>query len=255
MGPEPATPAPAAVMGPEPAGAQPLPNPPAPAAAAVPVSPVAVPLSTATPQAPNAVPAIDVSTTASSLFEKAKRLISAGQAASGLDMINEFLALRPADAEVYFWKGLAEESLNDDEAALGSYRRGVEASAGSGTACAELHVNLGNILLRQGHYSDAASEFKSAIAIDPTLSIAHLNLGRTLIFSGDFNGALACFKHCDDLRFEGDQLPYYKAKALIKLGRNDEARAQVSNLLSRLSPQDKKLEMIKQEFAQLLVLP
>lgn len=54
--------------------------------------------------------------------------------------------------------------------------------------------NLGIALAEQGRTSEAITQFKKALAINPELASVHTNLGIALFDSGDFDGAISHYK-------------------------------------------------------------
>lgn len=206
-------------------------------------------------QAPDTVPPEDIVQDPWTTLNQAKRLLNEGKPNEALQCARDFISFRPLEPEGYFWQGIALEAQRDFGAALKSYLEGIERANKLSMDCAELHVNAGNVLLKQGQYAQAIEQYRIAQTIDPTLATAPLNLGRALTLAGDPQAALVCFKECENLHFDPQQLAYYKAKALLAAGRTDEAKDEILKLLSRLQPQDKTAQTIKQEFAQLLALP
>jgi tetratricopeptide (TPR) repeat protein len=186
------------------------------------------------------------------VLARGRQLVRGGQPQQALPIIRQFISLKPMEPEGYFWQGVALDNINQTNDALTSFRKGIEQVLLAGMDSAELRLNAGNVLFKQGQTADAIVQYKRAVEIDPRLALAQLNLGRALIETGDITGALNCFSRCDDLHFEVAQLPYYRAKALLKAGRRDDARAQVLTALSRLPAGHTVATKIKQEFAELL---
>ncbi|HEY9793231.1 MAG TPA: tetratricopeptide repeat protein [Candidatus Obscuribacterales bacterium] len=254
-----------------PIGAQQPPvNPPAaevagpqPATQAEPAAPVAGPQPQSVLQfqespAPNTVPTAQAHVPVDACWEQlatGQQLVRQGHPRQALAAIEAFIAQQPLEPEGYFWQAVAFDNLNEPDQALKAYTKAIEQVLKAGMDSAELRMNTGNVLLKQGKTQAAIEQYKRAAAIDPALGIVQLNLGRALIQLGDSQGALKCFQRCTDLHFQPPQLAYYQAKALLLAGRKDDARAQVQFALSKLPGGDEAAKKIKREFAELLQTP
>lgn len=186
------------------------------------------------------------------LLNNARAMIYQGQPQNALQLISEFIKLKPLEPEGYFWRGVALDNMQQTEQALSAYAAGVQQVLKAGMDSAELRMNAGNDLLKLGRLEQAIEQYRRAAQIDPGLPLVHLNLGRALIEKGDYNSALECFQRCEDLHYKPYQLSYYRAKALKKAGRIDDARAQVLMALSKLTDGSPASLKLKQEFSDLL---
>jgi tetratricopeptide (TPR) repeat protein len=186
---------------------------------------------------------------------RARELIGSCRFRDALPVIEEFIAECPLEPEGYFWQGVALDGLNHTAEALAADMKGIGQVLRAGMDSAELRINAGNLMMKQGHFADALVQFKRAEQIDPELPLVQLNLGRNLTELGDSQAALSCFQRCEDMHFEPIQLSYYRAKALLKVGRRDDAREQVRRALSKLPEESAVTRKIKEEFAELLQKP
>jgi tetratricopeptide (TPR) repeat protein len=187
-----------------------------------------------------------------SILAQARGLIEENKIQAALPLIKEFIKLRPLEPEGYFWQGVALDNLQQTEAALAAYSQGCTQVMKAGMDSAELRMNAGNDLLKLRRVDLAIQQYQRAAQIDPGLPLVQLNLGRALIEKGDIEGALQCFQRCEDLHFKPYQLSYYRAKALKKVGRVDDARAQVQMALSKLNDGSDASKRLRQEFSDLL---
>ncbi|WP_144143648.1 tetratricopeptide repeat protein [Paraburkholderia sp. BCC1884] len=73
------------------------------------------------------------------------------------------LALEPNSAEAHFNAGNAHSALNDHGAAIASFEQALTLRADY----AEAHVNLGSLIGKRGHYADAESHYRRAVALKP----------------------------------------------------------------------------------------
>lgn len=186
------------------------------------------------------------------LLNQARALIQENKAQSAMPLIADFIRLKPLEPEGYFWQGVALDNMSQTDAALGAYWTGIQQVLKAGMDSAELRLNAANDLLKKGRLDDALEQYRRAAQIDPGLPIVQLNLGRALIEKGDVEHALECFQRCEDLHFKPYQLSYYRAKALKKAGRLQDARAQALSALSQIPPGTPTSLNLKQEFADVL---
>jgi tetratricopeptide (TPR) repeat protein len=248
-------PAPADVAGPQPT-AGPEPEPvlqfqQSPASQPTASTPLREPAPNTVPTPPSHPPVLPADSSWAQL-EKGRQLIREKRPREALRDIEAFICEQPLEPEGYFWQAVAFDNLNETDHALNAYTKAIQQVLKAGMDSAELRMNTGNVLLKQGKTQAAIEQYKRAAVVDPGLGIVQLNLGRALVQTGDSEGALKCFQRCADLHFQPPQLAYYQAKALLLAGRKDDARLQVQNALSKLAAGDEVAKKIKQEFAELL---
>ncbi|MBY0552328.1 MAG: tetratricopeptide repeat protein [Candidatus Obscuribacterales bacterium] len=184
-----------------------------------------------------------------SLLRSGRNMLDRGQVEAALDLFRKYTDSKPIDPEGYFWEGVALDEAGNLEEAAQAYETAIEKADSLDLNSAEIWTNLGNVLLKTNKLDSAEEKFKKAIEIDPHLVPARLNLARVLIEKNECQGALESLNRCADLHFNGPQLAYYRAKALLKLGRPEEAAVQVDKLLLQL-PVDSELRLrAQQEFA------
>ena len=173
-----------------------LPSPAVPAPPALPVSPAAV---------------SQLGLERSAKWSVASRLRN-GEAVQALPLIQQFIVANPLEPEGYFWQAAALDELHEFDQALQAYSKALSESTKVGMDSAELRMNVGNVLLKQGKTSQAIEQYQRAAAVDPGLPLVQLNLGRALLAQNDTVGALACFQRCVAQHFEPVQLPYYRSQ-------------------------------------------
>lgn len=186
---------------------------------------------------------------------QAKALLEQNQPNRALPLIRQFIDRRPLEPEGYFWEGVALDNLQQVENALTAYAHGIQQVMKAGMDSAEMRMNVGNDLLKLKRLDLAIVQYQRAAVIDPGLAIVQLNLGRALVEKDDVEAALQCFQRCEDLHFTPYQLSYYRAKALKKVGRTQDAKAQVLMALSKLDASSDASSKLRQEFAELLNTP
>lgn len=185
------------------------------------------------------------------VLRRGTQLIDSGRLQDALSVFQDFTRTRPTDGRGYFWMGVCFDEMGNYLAATQAYHDGLSKAEQSGMDSSEMRMNLGNVLLKQNQVDLAIDAFQRALEINPAYGLAALNLGRAYIAKGDFNAALTSFDKCKELRFYVRQLPYYKAKALLGLGKKEEAASLVKRLLQDLPDGNAKQE-IEHEFQSCL---
>ncbi len=185
------------------------------------------------------------------VLRRGTQLIDSGRLQDALSVFQGFTRSRPSDGRGYFWMGVCYDEMGNYLAATQAYHDGLNKAEQSGMDSSEMRMNLGNVLLKQNQVDLAIEAFQRALEINPAYGLAALNLGRAYIAKGDYNSALSSFDKCKELRFYVRQLPYYKAKALLGLGKNDEAASLIKRLLQDLPEGSAKQEIV-QEFQSCL---
>jgi tetratricopeptide (TPR) repeat protein len=87
------------------------------------------------------------------------------------------------EAETYYYEvvyGFAASNDTNREKAIGPARRAVALDAEDAGA----HCTLGRIHYLRREYPQAVSELTTALALNPSLALAHYGLGAALVFSG-----------------------------------------------------------------------
>jgi tetratricopeptide (TPR) repeat protein len=186
------------------------------------------------------------------VLEQALGLVRSQRCQQALPLIEQFVTADPQDAEGYFWQGVALAGLHQWQRALDSYSQAFRLVQEIGMDSAELQTNVGNVLLEQDKPAMACVHYSRAAEIDPEMALVQLNWGRALLQQKDAAEALAHFRRCEELQFQPQQLHYYRAKALLQVGRREEARKEIHILLSEMPAENEVAQKIKQEFAELL---
>ncbi|MBX9723532.1 MAG: tetratricopeptide repeat protein [Candidatus Obscuribacterales bacterium] len=191
---------------------------------------------------------------AASTLKQGRQLIDMGRLQDALRTFQIYTGMKPQDASGYFWMAVCYDEMGNLPASTQAYRDSISRAEQNAMDSCEIRMNLGNVLLKQNEFDQAIENYKRALEVNPQYSLAELNLGRAYIAKGDFQSGLAALTKCEELHFAGPQLPYYKAKALMGLGRKDEAAVIVLRLLQDLPPGNHKIS-IQQEFQSCLPPP
>lgn len=140
--------------------------------------------------------------------------------------------LQPIDARPYFWIGYCLERTNDLNGAVKAYADCLDAAKLHAMDSAELRIDLGNTLCRLNYFKEAVYDYRRALAIDPSLTVAHLCLARVYIETKDYNGALQELDFCISHSFPAPEIGFLKALALQGTGSRVEALAQLRSFIA-----------------------
>jgi len=150
--------------------------------------------------------------------------LAKGKHAEAILLYQKSIELLSSDKEkALCWNGLgnAYRSINDYKDALTAYQKAAELDpqtagmregaetlhVGAGLESAKVWNDLGEIFLKTGVYTQAATAFSRAIQLDPSFGWPYSNLGRTLAAQG---------KHAQ-------AIPYYQKSIELLADRNDQA--------------------------------
>ncbi|NDA67432.1 MAG: tetratricopeptide repeat protein [Verrucomicrobia bacterium] len=118
--------------------------------------------------------------------------------------------------------GNAHADLEDDAAAVASYRDALALSPSSATF--QLHYNLGNALARLAQWNDAAISFEAALRLKPDHAGAHLNYGIAASAQGNLPRAIEHLLRAVELQPNSAEAHAQLAEAFTKQGKPDLAR-------------------------------
>ena len=189
--------------------------------------------------------------TAEAVLKDGRKLIDMRRYEDAVIRFKQFSSMRPNDPIGYFWSGITLDEMGNYSGSEQAYREAASKADRQGMDSAEIRTNLGNALLKQNKVDEAIDSYKKAIEVNPLYAVAYLNMGRAQIEKGDATGALTSLNRCEELRFKGPHLAYYKAKALIAQGKKDEASVLVKRLLQDL-PEGTFKNDVRQEFSAVL---
>ena len=162
------------------------------------------------------------------LVALAQREHHAGRLAAAAAAYRKILALRPDAAEMHNNLGnvLLEQGQLDE--ATAQYERAVALKPG----LFQTHNNLGNVLWKQGQLERAVARFEQAIALAPDLAEAHNNLGCIFRFQGKLDEAAAQFERAVALRPDLAEAHNNLGNVLWQQGQLEQALARYAQALA-----------------------
>jgi lipoprotein NlpI len=137
---------------------------------------------------------------------------------------SEVIRLSPDYAVAYMNRGVAFQSMNDHQRAIGDFDRAIACSLRLGPGRALAHVSRGISWKFTGDFDRAAADHMEAIALAPRLSLPHGELGTLAHFRYDFHAAVA---HLDRaIRLAPRNASYYLMRGRARFDRGDFAAAE-----------------------------
>ncbi len=133
------------------------------------------------------------------------------------------------DAESALGSALSARGLDDE--ALPVFQRLADAGVADGW------YDLGTILARKGSYEDAASAFRKAIALDPSMGPARHNLGLALARAGHLDDAIRELREAVRLEPASEGAIYTLGVALLTAGDRSGVAECIRSLNALKSPQ------------------
>ncbi|MFA7239779.1 MAG: tetratricopeptide repeat protein [Sulfuricellaceae bacterium] len=143
------------------------------------------------------------------------------QGKDALPALQKAAELLPGDAEVHGNLGNVLLGLGQLDGAVASCRRALEIKPDF----AEAHNNLGNALRDLGRLDDAVASYRWALEIKPDLAEAHYNLGNALQDLWELDGAVASYARALKIRPDYAEAHSNLGLALQDLGQFDRAAA------------------------------
>lgn len=168
---------------------------------------------------------------AQQFHQQARQLQRNGQPQQAEAAYREALRLDPQDAELHYDLGGLLLDQGRPEEATACFRSALALAPGH----PQVLLQLGNALSAQGRYADAAESLQAALRGDPSDPAAHYNLGNALRELGQPQQAADCYRAALRLAPNDADSHNNLGNVLRELGRLDEAIACYRQAL-RLSP-------------------
>ena len=186
-----------------------------------------------------------------------------------VERYQQYLSIRPKDAEAHFTLGLVLEELERTEHAIENYKKSIthvannavvhrqlgnayiklqrleeaiqpyQAALALGADDVETIVNLGNVFRGLQRYLQSIPLYEQALALQPENVTVHRHLGASLQKSGQMQKAIKCFEQALSLRPDYIDARIRLAQVLGELGRAEEALVQLEKVID-LRPDDSR---------------
>jgi tetratricopeptide (TPR) repeat protein len=140
--------------------------------------------------------------------------------------------IQPIDSRPYFWIGYCLEQTGDFSGAVKAYADCLDSAKMHGMDSAELRIDLGNTLCKLNYYKEAIFDYKRALVIDPSLTIAHICLLRAYVDTKDWQACNREFDYCASHSISVPEIAYLRALALSGQGARAEALTQIQTFIS-----------------------
>lgn len=154
------------------------------------------------------------------------RALEAGQIALAVQELSEAVAADPADADAWANLGIARERQGDLRDAEEAYRKAIALAP----EAPRPRYNLGTLLARRGEAREGIEQLQAAVRLAPDFQDARVNLATALADRGDAAGALTQYDEILRRNPADATVRYRRALALLQLGRADAANAAVAEL-------------------------
>eukprot|EP01129_Flabellula_baltica_P017032 TRINITY_DN9311_c0_g1_i1.p1 TRINITY_DN9311_c0_g1~~TRINITY_DN9311_c0_g1_i1.p1 ORF type:complete len:447 (+),score=94.59 TRINITY_DN9311_c0_g1_i1:12-1352(+) len=97
--------------------------------------------------------------------------------------------------DVYFWKGVVREHLEQSDIAINDYETAIKHDFKTKT----VHRNLGMLYQERGEYSKALECFETSVLLEPIDSVNYYARALAKTSLGDFDGAIDDYSRCIEL--------------------------------------------------------
>jgi len=184
-----------------------------------------------------------------------------------VERYQQFLGIKPKDAETHCNLGLVLEEQGRTEGAIEHFHESIAIAADNAIAHSHLAdayaklqrweeaikayqqvlavqaedvvtiIKLGNVFLAAGLWTQAIPRFEQALAIQPNNDLVHKNLGSSLHKVGQWHKAIECFEQALSLRPDYNDARIELSAVLRQLGRPEEALVQLEQTID-LKPDD-----------------
>jgi tetratricopeptide (TPR) repeat protein len=149
-----------------------------------------------------------------------------GRPADALGPLRRALEIDPNDANALFLLGSSLMQTGDGQGAIASLEQATQLKSDP-----RFHNELGTALLGARRLDEAAAQFRIAIDLSPDWVDPYNNAGAALAMNGDILGAIEFIRRAIEIEPTFADGHYNLASLLLRLGRTDEARAELVTVL------------------------
>jgi tetratricopeptide (TPR) repeat protein len=128
------------------------------------------------------------------------------------------ILLEPQFIKAYDNLGLTLDALGEGQGAIELFRKAIELGERLNINSKWPYLNLGEVLLKQDHYSQSIPYFRKALEVDPRWAKAHACLGKALLREGKSEEAKAYFQAAIRLDPTSSDAHYQLAQLYRKQG-------------------------------------
>jgi tetratricopeptide (TPR) repeat protein len=148
--------------------------------------------------------------------------------------LTESISIFEDDDQIYYYKGIANDSIKDFQAAAMSYSKSIEIvdqklqkkniSNNTSDSLKGIYlIRLGNTQISMFDYNASSESYTKAIKLYPKDAELYLKRAFVNLQNNQLNVALADLKNCEELKFKTYAYYYTKARVLKKAGQFNQA--------------------------------
>jgi len=156
-----------------------------------------------------------------------------------VERYQQYLDIKPKDAEARYTLGLALEELQRWEDAIEAYQQVLAINADDVITI----IRLGNVFHTLNRWPRSIALYEQALALQPDNVLVHRHLGASLQKSGQMKKAIKCFEQALSLQPDYVDARIKLAQVLRELGRAEEALAQLEQVID-LKPDETEAHII-----------
>ena len=156
-----------------------------------------------------------------------------------VERYQQYLSLKPKDAEARYTLGLALAELQRWEDAIEAYQQVLTINADDVVTI----IKMGNVFHTLNRWPKSIALYEEALALQPDNVQVHRHLGASLQKSGQMKKAIKCFEQALSLRPDYVDARIKLAQVLRELGRAEEALAQLEQVID-LKPEETEAHII-----------
>jgi tetratricopeptide (TPR) repeat protein len=163
---------------------------------------------------------------------RGRQLVANNDLANALVTFRSAQRIQPIDSRPYFWIGYCLERTGDLNGAVKAYAECLNSAKMHSMDSAELRIDLGNTLCKLNYFKEAIFDYKRALVIDPSLTVAHICLARAYIETKDWQAATQELDFCAAHSIAVPELIYLRALTLSAQGARGEALKQIETFIA-----------------------